>query len=103
MFNKRRASCSIAVVVFATLSVGPTVAQNTNNKWQFVPGLSSANLSSTPWELISTSALSWPDGRQAIVTFWRDRANAAGATIRCTAYFNPDMVQTGEKCEQPAE
>lgn len=70
-------------------------------RWEIVPGLTSANLSAAPSQLVGSSGLGWPDGRQAVVTFWS--AKNPHSTIRCTAYFDKDMRQTGEKCERPAE
>ena len=77
------------------------------NRWAIAPGVTSANLAHTPWVLVQSTGLSWPDGRQAVVTFWATPERASGGAfalyIRCTAYFDRDMIQTGEKCEQPAE
>ncbi|TXN46305.1 hypothetical protein [Methylobacterium sp. WL7] len=78
-----------------------SIERQPNVRWEIVPGLTSANLSAAPSQLVGSSGLSWPDGRQAVVTFWS--AKTRRTTIRCTAYFDKDMQQTGEKCERPAE
>ncbi len=41
--------------------------------------------------------MSWPDGRQAVVTMW---VNQLGDFARCFDYFDAKMVQTGGKCER---
>lgn len=71
------------------------------NRWATMPDQTSANLSGTHWQLAGTAGLSWVDGRQAIVTFWSSPGKKP-STIRCTAYFDKDMVESGEKCEEPA-
>lgn len=93
----------VYAVVLTLLASG---ADARNDRWEVVPGLTSANLASTPWVLLSSAGLSWPDGRQAIVTFWTGSRNLREKDtlyIRCTAYFDASMRATGEKCEQPAE
>ena len=72
-----------------------------SDRWEIVAGLTSAGLSSIPSQLVGSSGLSWPDGRQALVTFWSAKNHRS--TVRCTAYFDKDMQQTGEKCERPVE
>jgi hypothetical protein len=43
--------------------------------------------------------LSWPDGRQAIVTFWK----AENSVFRCIDYFDTSMQSTGGGCYSPAK
>jgi hypothetical protein len=43
------------------------------------------------------STLSWPDGRQAVVTMWNSKL---GDFARCFDYFDAKMNQTGGKCER---
>jgi hypothetical protein len=79
---------------------GPT-ERKPSDRWETVLGLTSASLSAAPSQLVGASGLSWPDGRQALVTFWT--AKNPHSTVRCITYFDQEMRQTGEKCERPAE
>jgi hypothetical protein len=69
------------------------------DQWVPVGGLTSSRFAATPGAGLLTSAgLSWPDGRQAIITFW----NVEGKTIlRCIDYFDVSMVASGGICSQP--
>ncbi len=64
--------------------------------WGFDGEASSASLARDGWKFLSMSTLSWPDGRQAVVTMW---VNQLGDFARCFDYFDAKMVQTGGKCE----
>ena len=48
------------------------------------------------WRVVTSSGLSWPDGRQAVVSFWTNGT----MTMRCTDYFEADMTPTGGLCAQ---
>jgi hypothetical protein len=65
--------------------------------WGFDPEASSAELARGGWEFLDMSTLSWPDGRQAVVTLWR---SALGDFARCFDYFDATMVQSSGKCER---
>jgi hypothetical protein len=65
--------------------------------WGLDPDASSAGLARGGWEFLDMSTLSWPDGRQAVVTMWR---SALGDFARCFDYFDATMEQTGGKCER---
>ncbi len=67
-------------------------------EWSHIPGLSSAVLADDNWDLQSSSGLSWPDGRQAIVTFWL--APLENGMVRCVAFFDASFRATGESCER---
>ncbi len=64
--------------------------------WGFDSEASSASLARDGWKFLALSTLSWPDGRQAVVTMW---VNQLGDFARCFDYFDAKMVQTGGKCE----
>ena len=64
--------------------------------WGFDAEASSAALARDGWKFLALSTLSWPDGRQAVVTMWE---NQLGDFARCFDYFDAKMVQTGGKCE----
>jgi hypothetical protein len=58
---------------------------------------SSASLARDGWRFLGMSTLSWPDGRQAVVTLW---LSDLGNYARCFDYFDAKMNQTGGKCER---
>jgi hypothetical protein len=58
---------------------------------------SSASLARDGWKFLGMSSLSWPDGRQAVVTLW---LSDLGNFARCFDYFDEKMNQTGGKCER---
>lgn len=58
---------------------------------------SSAMLARDGWKHLAMSAMSWPDGRQAVVTLW---VSDLGDHARCFDYFDAAMNQTGSKCER---
>ncbi len=64
--------------------------------WGFDQQASSASLARDGWKFLSMATMSWPDGRQAVVTLW---VNQLGDFARCFDYFDARMVQTGGKCE----
>jgi hypothetical protein len=77
---------------------GQEVVEQDN--WKVMPGTQSSDLAKMLLvTLISSAGHSWPDGRQAVVTFWR-----SGATyLRCIDYFEQDMTSSGGVCYQPIQ
>ncbi len=65
--------------------------------WGFDAEASSAALARDGWKFLAMSTLSWPDGRQAVVTMW---VSQLGDFARCFDYFDANMVPTGGKCER---
>jgi hypothetical protein len=65
--------------------------------WGLDPDATSATLARSDWKFLSMSTMSWPDGRQAVVTMWTSQL---GDFARCFDYFNAAMNQTGGKCER---
>ena len=74
-----------------------TPPENWNGTWGLDAEASSAALARDGWKFLSMSTLSWPDGRQAVVTMWM---NKLGDFARCFDYFDAKMVQAGGKCER---
>lgn len=79
-------------------------------EWQMHPKDTSASLAATNrWELISSSAMSWSDGRQLLMTFWQFRFAPSGekepvrVLVRCHDYFAANMTSTGAVCYIPVE
>lgn len=86
-----------AIVALVTL---PSKADDQTSDWGPVlftednRRLFAADLAKT-YKLASSVGLSWPDGRQAIVTFWQH----APVLYRCIDYFDASMRSTGGKCQ----
>ncbi|HEY5080746.1 MAG TPA: hypothetical protein VII91_02270 [Bauldia sp.] len=65
--------------------------------WGLDPAATSAELARGGWKYLGMSTMSWPDGRQAVVTLWNSKL---GDFARCFDYFDAAMHQTGGKCER---
>ena len=97
----------IALAALTLLAAAPALAADDRDvgaapeTWSGVWGLdaeaSSAALARDGWKFLAMSTMSWPDGRQAVVTMW---VNQLGDFARCFDYFDAKMVQTGGKCER---
>ena len=74
-----------------------TVDDFSGGIWGFDPNATSAHLARHGWTFLGISSLSWPDGRQAVVTLWN---SDLGDFARCFDFFDADMNQTGGKCER---
>ncbi len=70
-------------------------------EWQILPGMTSAKLAASGWQIESAAGLSWPDGRQAVVSFWTATFEQGGLTMRCVSYFDEHFQPTGDICSQP--
>ena len=93
----------LIVALIMMMSIGATASE-----WKQLVGYDlhelysggMANLTSVKREVtvVGTSGLSWPDGRQAIVTTLEVEQDGKRWLYRCTQYLSRDMVQTGEIC-----
>ena len=95
-----RAAAVALALSFATPTLADerdTVDDFSGGIWGFDPSATSAHLARGGWTFLSMSTLSWPDGRQAVVTLWNSQL---GDFARCFDYFDADMHQTGGKCER---
>jgi hypothetical protein len=72
-------------------------AKNGYGIWGFDEKASSAELARGGWKFLSMATMSWPDGRQAVVTLWNSKL---GDFARCFDYFDAAMNQVGGKCER---
>ena len=72
------------------------------DEWVPLPETTSATFAKLPgWVLSGTAAMSWPDGRQALITYWRrcyDESQETCFTQRCIDYFDSDMRQSDSLC-----
>ena len=90
-----------AAFVLSTMTA-PAMAQEKGPQfiWEPVPGLTSANIARTNWDLVTSDTINWPDGRIALVTYWSETKNHL--TMRCVDFKNKDFQDTGALCSQPA-
>ena len=90
----------VAAATFASLLSCAAQAQ----EWQMLPGITSAKLAAAGWQQSSAAGLSWPDGLQAVVSYWwMVVPNKTRVTMRCVDYFNADMKGTEGGCYQAGE
>lgn len=90
------------ILAVVGLVTGVTAAWST--EWQALPGMTSAALARAGWRQIGSAGLSWPDGRQAVVSFWEGTfPGKKPVTFRCVTYFDKDLQQTGDVCYQPTD
>jgi hypothetical protein len=92
------------VALFLLALAGPALAEDRQTSGDLRTGVwgldlesSSASLARDGWKFLGMSSLSWPDGRQALVTLW---VSDLGNFARCFDYFDAKMNQTGGKCER---
>ena len=88
------------IMVFATVALAEdreTSGHPAAGVWGLDPDATSAVLARDGWKFLGLSTMSWPDGRQAVVTMWNSQI---GDFARCFDYFDAAMNQTGGKCER---
>lgn len=71
--------------------------------WVLFTGLNSSRLAQEGAELLASTALDWPDGTKAIVTFWKPTQEPYiwANVVRCTDYFDNFMQSNGGGCSIP--
>ena len=94
----------LAILVVLFLAAGTALAEDRQTSgergagvWGLDEQATSAGLAREGWTFLSMSTMSWPDGRQAVVTLWNSKL---GDFARCFDYFDAEMNQTGGKCER---
>jgi hypothetical protein len=87
---------SIALVAATALAVWTLPAFGQEGGWSPSQEYTSHGLASAGWQFLGVSGLSWPDGRQAIVTFWD---SSEGQVTRCFDYFDANMHEVRGNCE----
>jgi opacity protein-like surface antigen len=85
-----------AAAILTSLS---SVAQA--QEWQQLQGMTSAKLAASGWQQSGAAGLSWPDGRQAVISYWWMLVKGEHRfTMRCIDYFDASMSGTGGGCYQ---
>jgi len=97
----------VALLLFAlTIFAAPALAGDNRETsggdpragvWGLDPTATSAEMARGGWKYLGMSTLSWPDGRQAVVTMWSSKL---GDFARCFDYFDAAMHPTAGKCER---
>jgi len=89
----------LIALILAVAAATPAVAQ----QWEPKPNMTSATLAERGYQVDGVAGLSWPDGRQAVVTFWSLQLRLGSvSTARCTTFYDASMVETGETCGEVA-
>jgi hypothetical protein len=91
----RRFGIAFAALVFAELS-SAQAQESATEGWHQEPSATSGGFAQAGCQILGTAGLSWPDGRQGIITFWHCED---GKTARCLDYFNAEMSATGGRCD----
>ncbi len=86
-------------IVFAMIVLAGAAQAEDWTEWQ---DATSAIIATTEGcRFNGTAAMSWPDGRQGLITFWQcclDFEREYCTVLRCTDYFDTDMQRTGGLC-----
>jgi len=97
----------LTLATFVTCFAGAAMAADKSSGdpaqfiWEPVPNVNSANIArTTDWELNNSSSVAWPDGRIALITYWRE--SKQHLTMRCVDFKNKEFQDTGAFCSQPA-
>jgi hypothetical protein len=90
---------SIIILVLMSAAAGYAAAQAPNDPWTALPSTTAHDLTVTfRAVLISSDALGWPDGRSALITYWR--GGPSDAYYRCVDYKDANFQSTGHACWQ---
>jgi hypothetical protein len=90
---------AVAVGLCVLASQSGVIAQ----EWQWLPGMTSAQLAHAGWLVTASAGFSWPDGRQAMITHWRVVIEGQEMTLQCFDYFDQNMSATGGNCKQAGD
>ena len=87
----------LPVICFAVVGVTNAGDDIPPTQWEMIPGLSAhmivAEKSGT---LVSSDALPWPDGRSALITYYR----ASDGIYRCTDFKDESYRDMGFVCHK---
>jgi hypothetical protein len=93
--DRERESLMTPIKIVCFFTIGLFFAPHAAHEqlgWTTVPGVRSSQVATTEGaKLISSTGHSWPDGKQAVVTFWE----VGELFLRCIDYFGADTVATG--------
>ena len=71
------------------------------SKWETVPGMTSARLAASGWQLSGVTKLSRLDNdRHAVVSYWQSIVDGMRITLRCISYFDASLRQIEDACFQ---
>ena len=97
--NWRAVAVAAMMAGFSALPSNSVSAQ----EWEWLPEMTSAKLAAAGWEIKASAGMSWPDGRQSLITFWSvELEDGTSFTMRCEDNFNEFLQSTGGVCKQVA-
>jgi len=85
----------IVISIFASSVIN---AQNIGRDWVYQRNTSLTDLFTVGTSVGSTAGLSWPDGRQAIITYVNTPGPQGSVVYRCVEYFDEEMNLTNSRC-----
>jgi hypothetical protein len=90
---------SMITLVLVSAAAIDAVAQTPKDPWHALPGTTAHDLIVTYGAvLVSSDALGWPDGRSALITYWR--GGPSDTYYRCVDYKDANFHPTGHACWQ---
>ena len=81
---------------FSTLPSSVGSAQ----EWELLPGMTSAKLAASGWEIKAAAGISWPSNLHGVITFWETTIDRTRVTMRCIDNFDEYANPVGAICSQ---
>jgi hypothetical protein len=75
-----------------------------SQEWEWLPGMTSAKLAASQWELKAASSLVRPAGVTVLVSYWQAVIDGRRFTMQCFLEFGGSPTNTSpgfEMCMQP--
>ena len=88
--------------IFASLMAVVPASAEGQTEWKRAFGFTLPRLAQENWALQSSAGLSWPDGSQAIITFWRAPFET-GTIMKCVTRYDTNLNETQETCYEATE
>jgi hypothetical protein len=88
----------LVVLALIMLTAAPAAAQDParDSQWIPEPGTSARDHLATGARIVSTDALTWPDGRSALIVYLAKDSEV----FRCIDWYNRDFTPTGFSCNR---
>jgi len=89
-----------AIIIIGTLFASAAYSQ----EWEWLPGMTSAKLAASQWELKGSSSLNRPTGVIVLVSYWQVMIESQLLTMQCFAEYSGSPTNRPlifEMCMQP--
>jgi hypothetical protein len=89
-----------AIVIVGALSASAAYSQ----EWEWLPGMTTAKLAASQWELRASSSLARPAGVIVLVSYWQAVIEDRRFTMQCFTEYSGSPSNTPasfEMCMQP--